>query len=82
MVSVIQEERQDNRQRRQLIRQQHRYSYYLKLGSSAYSFIVLAIRSSQTKQIPPEILDIFLILLKSQPRRRHLLSTGYIALNL
>ena len=48
MVSVIQEEK--DAKGPEGLSQQHDYSNYHALESSAYSLFVLAIRSSQTKQ--------------------------------
>jgi hypothetical protein len=48
MVSVIEEKREREGRREQ--QQQYHYNDYLQLESSAYSLLVLAIRSPQTKQ--------------------------------
>jgi hypothetical protein len=64
MVSVIEEKRE--REGRPVQQHQHHYNEYLQLESSAYSLLVLAIRSPQTKQKYLQRLDIFLILLKLQ----------------
>jgi hypothetical protein len=48
MVSVIEEERNEEGHRQQM--PQHHYNNFLPLESSAYSLFVLSIRSPQTKQ--------------------------------